>query len=71
LLREYIDTPVTELLRKRFERDLWRLTAILKAADRRLGGQNLATAFADEESEAARRVLARRDITDALQSQGG
>jgi hypothetical protein len=69
LVREYVDTPVEALLRKRFERDLWGLTVILKAADRRLGREKLATAFADEEIEAARMVLARRGITDTLQPQ--
>src|SRR5947209_4616107 len=65
LMREYIDTPVEAILRKRFEQDLWGLTAILKAADRRLGREKLALAFGAEESEAARRVFARRGVTDA------
>jgi hypothetical protein len=69
LLREYIDTPVEAILQKRFEKDLWGLIAILKAADRRLGREKLALAFGDDESEAARRVLAYRGITDILQSQ--
>jgi hypothetical protein len=68
LLREYIDTPVEALPRKRFEQDLWGLTAILKAADRRLGREKLVLAFADEDSEVARQVLARRGITHILQS---
>jgi hypothetical protein len=68
LLREYINTPVEALSRKRFEKDLWRLTAILKAADRRLGREKLVLAFADEDSEVALQVLARRGITHILQS---
>lgn len=69
LLREYIVTPVEALPRKRFEQDVWGLTAILKAADRRLGREKLVLPVTDEESEAARRVLARRGVTDAFQSQ--
>jgi hypothetical protein len=68
LLREYIDTPVEALPRKRFEKDLWGLIAILKAADRRLDREKLVLAFGDDESEAAPRVPAHRGITDALQS---
>jgi hypothetical protein len=68
LLREYIDTPVEAISQKRFEKDLWGLTAILKAADRRLGREKLVLAFGDEESEAAQMVLAHRGITDLLQS---
>lgn len=69
LLREYVDTPVDGLLRKRFEEDRWGLTAILKAADRRLGRDKLVLAFGDVESKAARRVLAQRGITDIPLSQ--
>ncbi|MCA1628796.1 MAG: hypothetical protein LC774_00195 [Acidobacteria bacterium] len=69
LVREYVDTPVEALLRKRFDQDLWGLTAILKAADRRLGRERLTLVLGDEESEAARRVLARRAVTDAPQPQ--
>jgi hypothetical protein len=36
LIREYIDTPETELITKSFN-DPWKLTEILKAADRRIG----------------------------------
>jgi len=63
-----IDTPVEAISQKRFEKDLWGLTAILKAADRRLGREKLVLAFGDEESEAAQMVLAHRGITDLLQS---
>ncbi len=69
LVREYVDTPVEALLRKRFDQDMWGLTAILKAADRRLGRERLTLVLGDEESEAARRVLARRAVTDAPQPQ--
>jgi hypothetical protein len=68
LMREYIDTPVEALLRKRFDKDRWGLTAILKAADRRLGRDKLKLAFGGEENEVVRRVLARRGVIDTPQS---
>jgi len=40
LVREYIDTPVSELLSKKFN-DEYKLTDIFKAADRRLGKDSL------------------------------
>ena len=40
LIREYIDTPVIDLLHKEFN-DPWKLTSILLAADRRIGRRRL------------------------------
>ena len=37
LIREYIDTPVSEIVYKHFENDYWGLANILRAADRRIG----------------------------------
>lgn len=37
LIREYIDTPVSEIMTKHFENDYWGLANILPAADRRIG----------------------------------
>ena len=42
MLREYIDTPSSELMTKKFEGDHWGLTDILRAADRRIGRRRLA-----------------------------
>jgi hypothetical protein len=41
LIREYIDTPVAELLTKQFANDHWGLVNILRAADRRIGQRQL------------------------------
>lgn len=41
LIREYIDTPVADLLTKQFTNDHWSLVNILRAADRRIGQRQL------------------------------
>ena len=41
LLREYIDTPIDNLLEKDFKEDVCGLTEILKACDRRIGKRKL------------------------------
>ena len=41
LIREYIDTPVLQLLTKQFVNDHWGLINILRAADRRIGQRQL------------------------------
>jgi hypothetical protein len=41
LIREYVDTPVSELLSKQFASDHWGLVNILRAADRRIGQRQL------------------------------
>jgi hypothetical protein len=41
LIREYIDTPASELLSKQFSNDHWGLVNILRAADRRIGQRQL------------------------------
>lgn len=48
LIREYIDCPVGLLPEKHFENDLWGLTDILKAVDRRLGKEKLKAYFSSE-----------------------
>ncbi len=69
VLREYVDTPVEALPDKIFAQDRWGFTAILKAADRRLGREKLMLALGDEESAPVRNVLERRGILlpDGLQ----
>ena len=46
LIRQYIDCPVNLLPEKHFENDLWGLTDILKAVDKRLGKGKLNAYFA-------------------------
>ena len=41
LIREYIDTPVSDILTRRFENDYWGLTDIFRAADKRIGKRRL------------------------------
>ena len=41
VIRDYIDTPLSDLPEKKFENDLWGLTDILKAVDKRLGKERL------------------------------
>jgi len=60
LIREYIDTPVKELLDKKFESDAWALTDILKAADKRIGNKRLVDKFEDTDSEVVKSILLKR-----------
>lgn len=57
LIREYMDTPTDELLDKNFETDKWRLTEILKAADKRIGKRRLDELALNTDSEAAKRII--------------
>lgn len=57
LVREYIDTPKDVLLEKQFEKDWFKLSDILKAADRRFGREKLISYFNDSENEAVRKIL--------------
>lgn len=60
LMREYIDTPLSDLLVYDFKCDDWGLTDILKAADRRIGKQRLTEHFQSVENEAVKKVMAAR-----------
>lgn len=42
VLREYLDCPKEDFFSRRFERDRWGLTDILRAADRRIGKRRFA-----------------------------
>lgn len=44
-IREYIDCPIDLLPEKKFDADLWGLTDILKAVDKRLGKKRLKNYF--------------------------
>lgn len=59
LIREYIDTPVVELLTRRFD-DPWFLTSILLAADRRIGVRRKGELFDRMRSPAGLKVVMRR-----------
>ena len=60
LLRDYLDTPREELLKKKFPRDYFGVTNILKAADRRVGVDRLQKHFKDCEQESVMKVLSAR-----------
>ena len=58
-IREYIDCPVNFLLEKNFENDLWGLTDILKAVDKRFGKEKL-TAHFTESNTVIKSILNKR-----------
>ena len=60
LLRQYLDTPKAELPEKRFERDFFGLTDLLKAADRRLGRERLERELSGCETPGVNLILAAR-----------
>lgn len=60
MLREYIDTPLSELMTKKFEGDHWGLTDILRAADRRIGQRRLAELAEIVSNPAAQKILKQR-----------
>lgn len=53
LLDHYYSVRKEDLLKTKFDDDLWGLTVLLKAADRRLGKKRLLAAFADASPESA------------------
>ena len=62
LIREYIDTPVDELMDKQFSNDHWGLINILRAADRRIGQRQLPLLRRKIHNIAALKVLDARQI---------
>lgn len=60
LIREYIDTPATEILTKHFEHDCWDLTSIFRAADRRIGQRRLKLLQDTAKNPAVQKILAAR-----------
>lgn len=60
LIREYIDTPLEELFEKQFVKDKWRLTEILKAADKRIGKRRLDELLLHIDSEVAKMIVSIR-----------
>lgn len=63
LIRAYIDTSVDEIMTKHYEKDLWGLVNILRAADRRIGLKRLEILRQRKGNIAAQKViLARRSL---------
>ena len=59
-IREYIDCPVALLPEKKFDCDLWGITNILKAADKRIGKEKLQVYFSSSDNPAVKKILAKR-----------
>ena len=57
LIREYIDTPVSDILTRRFEDDYWGLTDIFRAADKRIGKRRLEILRDSIKNQAAQKIL--------------
>ena len=66
LVREYIDTPKEELLTKKFETDLFGLTKILLAADRRISVSKLKDYFSKNADVCGEKVLEKRISNKAV-----
>ena len=67
LIREYIDTPIEELLEKECANDYWGLINILKAADRRFGRRRFGLLKKKIGNKAARKVILKRMKTDVVE----
>ncbi len=59
LIREYLDTPRSQILLEPFENDLWGIVNILRAADRRVGSRQWDELERSATSEAVTKILAR------------
>jgi hypothetical protein len=69
LLREYIDTPRSQLLHRTFGDDRWGITDVLKAADRRLGLRRLEQMQRDLSGPAQKVLAARSALTSSSATQ--
>jgi hypothetical protein len=60
LLRDYVDTPKSELLSRTFENDKWGRVDILRAADRRVGRSQLMEMQKVTKNQAALSIISTR-----------
>lgn len=60
LIQEYLDTPVNELLTKKFEADIWGLVPLLLAADRRIGRARWQEIEKISSGESVKKILSER-----------
>jgi hypothetical protein len=65
LIREYLDTPRSELMTKQFPADRWNFTDILRAADRRIGKERLRQLLNYRQDAAGKVAAARLKSTRA------
>ena len=59
-IREYIDTPVSEIMTKLFENDYWGVANIFRAADRRIGQRRWDVLRRNIKNQAAQKILGLR-----------
>lgn len=57
LIREYIDTPKSELMKRVFKADCWGLINILRASDKRIGIRRLSELKEKSGNKAAMKVI--------------
>ena len=57
MIRDYINTPTTDLMTVHFSEDQWSLIDLLRAADRRLGKRRLIQLRENTNSKAVRMVI--------------
>ncbi|MGV7222662.1 MAG: hypothetical protein ACQ9MH_14180 [Nitrospinales bacterium] len=62
IIREYIDTPKSELLEKEFQDDLFKITDIFKAADKRISFDRLQNHFDSPQSVPVQTILHARAL---------
>ncbi len=60
LIREYLDTPRSQILSKPFAHDIWGIVNILRATDRRVGSRQWEALKQSASSEAVNKILAIR-----------
>ncbi|MCB1682307.1 MAG: hypothetical protein KDI65_10290 [Alphaproteobacteria bacterium] len=60
IIRDYIDTPKNELFSKNFEQDVYGLTRLFLAADRRISIHKLKQYFIGIENHAVKAILSER-----------
>ena len=60
MIREYLDTPKDQVFSKHFENDVWGLSNILKAADRRFGTRRLVILKHRIKNQAAQKIIQKR-----------
>ncbi len=65
VIREYLDTPRSEILSRPFEHDVWGIVNILRAADRRVGSRQWEALRHSSNSQAVNKILDMRKAQKA------
>lgn len=69
LIRDYIDTPVSDIMTRHFENDFWGLADIFRASDRRIGRRRLEILRNKIKNQAAQKILELRIKSTAANKQ--